>query len=321
MHNHKTDSQSILEAINRSNKILIIAHKKPDGDTLGSSMALYQHLKNQKKDVSVFCLDDAPANLKFLPNIDKLSQDHKLFSQKYDLVFAMDSANLNYAGVDTLITALAKGYTLVNIDHHISNPLYGDINLVLNDASSTAEVLYRLLKDWDVTIDEDMATAISCGMITDTGGFRNPATTYHCLYAAADLIKQGAKPHKIIQQAIKDTDVASLNIWGKALERLRKSSKYNLVYTWVSQEDFKNFNTDESSAEGIANFLHILNEGQVLLVLTEMPNGTIKGSMRTSSNINLSHLAGLFGGGGHRKAAGFSLPGRLYYDNNNLKII
>jgi phosphoesterase RecJ-like protein len=127
--------------------------------------------------------------------------------------------------------------------------------------------------------------------------------------------------HSIIKNALSNTSVANLRIWGRAMERLRKSNKHDIVYTWISQKDFKECNVNESSTEGIVNFLHILKDVKVLMVLTEMPNNTIKGSLRTIYDIDLTKLAGIFGGGGHKKAAGFSLPGRLVYDKNKLKII
>jgi phosphoesterase RecJ-like protein len=134
------------------------------------------------------------------------------------------------------------------------------------------------------------------------------------------MIRQGAKPHNIIKHALNNTNIDNLRIWGRALERLRKSNTHDIVYTWIDQNDFKQCQVNESSTEGIINFLHVLKNAKIIMVLTEMKNDTIKVSLRTTTDIDLTKLAGIFGGGGHKKAAGFSLPGRLVYDNNKLRI-
>ncbi|MFA6307261.1 MAG: DHH family phosphoesterase [Patescibacteria group bacterium] len=321
MENHKTSSENIRQEINKAKDILLLSHKKPDGDTLGANLAMLTYLKAQNKNVTSFCLDPLPSIFEFLPNSHFITNDHRVFSKKYDLVIVLDSGSLEYAGIDKLLTALPPVYILINIDHHISNPNYGDINLVIHEASSTCEVIYRLLKDWNINWTSDIATNINCGIITDTNGFTNAATNYKCLYAASEMIKQGAQVYSIIKNTLNNNNVSNLRIWGRALERLRKSSKHDIVYTWLSQADFKECEVDERATEGIVNFLHILKDAKILMVLTEMPNNTIKGSLRTVYDIDLTKLAGLFGGGGHKKAAGFSLPGRLVYDKNKLKII
>ncbi|MFA6466709.1 MAG: DHH family phosphoesterase [Patescibacteria group bacterium] len=320
MENHKTISENIKQELDKAKNILLISHQKPDGDTLGSNLALLSYLKEKNKNVSSFCLHPIPNTFKFLPNIYLVTDEHKLFSYSYDLVITLDCANLEYAGVDKLVTALPATYKLINIDHHITNPNFGDINLVIPEASSTAEVLYRLFRDWQINWNSDIATSLSCGMITDTDGFKNGATSYQCLYAASEMIRQGAKPHNIIKHALNNTNIDNLRIWGRALERLRKSNTHDIVYTWIDQNDFKQCQVNESSTEGIINFLHVLKNAKIIMVLTEMKNDTIKVSLRTTTDIDLTKLAGIFGGGGHKKAAGFSLPGRLVYDNNKLRI-
>ena len=320
MENYKTTSENIKQEIDKAKDILLISHQKPDGDTIGSNLALVAYLKTQNKNTTSFCEHPLAVNFKFLPNEQLISDDHRVFTKQYDLVIALDCANLEYAGVADLMTALPLGYRLINIDHHISNSNFGDINLVLPEASSTAEVIYRLFKDWNINWNNDMATSISCGMITDTNGFTNAATGYQCFDATSEMVKQGAQPHHIIKNTLNNTSVANLRIWGRTLERLRRSSQHDIVYTWLSQLDFKECNVSENSTEGIINFLHILKDAKIIMLLTEMPNNIIKGSLRTESDIDLTKLAGLFGGGGHKKAAGFSLPGRLVYDNNKLRI-
>jgi bifunctional oligoribonuclease and PAP phosphatase NrnA len=321
MQNHKTTSQAIYQHLESANDVLIVSHQKPDGDTLCANFALYKFLKEKNKNVTSFCLDPVPDSLKFLPYSHNLSNDHKVFTKSYDTIIVVDSGSLDYAGIDGLISAIPSKYTMINIDHHASNPHYGDINLVITDASSTAEVLYRLFMDWKINWDEEMASALVCGIVTDTGGLKNPATTYQSLDAVADLVNKGANPHQIMNLTINNTDIASLRLWGRALERLKKNKKYDLVYTFITNQDLIDCGASESASEGLANFLHILKDGSISMVLKETSNGYVKASLRTTSKTDLSKLAQIFGGGGHKKAAGFSLPGKLVYDNNKLRIV
>lgn len=320
MQSHKHISAAILRTIQNSQNILLIPHQKPDGDCLGSVFAFYDYLKSLDKNITVFCLDPVPQNLQFLPHSEILTTDHLIFTKNYDAVIIFDS-DPRYCGVADLLTAIPGSFTLINIDHHASNTGHGDISLVINTASSTAEIIYRLFKDWQISFNQNIATALSTGLITDTGGLTNPATNYQALSAVSDLINHGANPSRIINATIKNTTLPNLLLWGRALSRLHKIQKYDLVYTFITRADFIECEASEEDIEGISNYLHILQDAKIILVLSEMPNGLIRGSLRTTSNVNLSKLAQFFGGGGHKKASGFSLPGRLEYDNNKLRII
>lgn len=320
MLNYHSTSQAILQEIKKAEKILIISHQKPDGDTLGANLALRKYLANLGKDVHSFCDSEIPDYLKFLPGSHLVSHDHLLFTKKFDLVITVDCATIQLTAAEQLLEIMPP-HLLINIDHHSSNPEYADLNLVLTEASSTAEVIYRLLADWQITFDQEIATNLACGLITDTSGFKNPATSYSALNIAAKLFQHGANLHQLLKITNRSQNIDHLILWGRALERLQKVEKYNLVFTYLTQADLVETNNDESAIGGISNFLHILKEGQIILVLTESKNNMIKGSLRTTSEIDVAKIAQIFGGGGHKKAAGFSLPGRLEYVNNRLKVV
>lgn len=319
MLNYHHISQNILQAIKNAKNILVIAHQKPDGDTLGANLALRQYLLSINKNVASFCDSPIPDYLRFLPHSHLVSDNHLLFRENFDLIITVDCASINMTGAESLLKALPNKYQLINIDHHSSNPHFGDINLVLHEACSTAEVIYRLFVDWQVNWDSDIATDLACGLVTDTGGLKNPATNYQTLNIAAELFAQGANLHQLLKIVNRGKNINQLILWGRALERLQKVEKYNLVFTWINAIDLDETNNDESAIEGIANFLHILNEGEIIMVLTEK-NNTIKGSMRTTGNTDLAKIAQSLGGGGHKKAAGFSLPGHIEYVNNKIRI-
>jgi phosphoesterase RecJ-like protein len=321
MLNYHDLSQAILQEIKRAEKILIISHEKPDGDTLGSNLALRKYLASIGKDVHSFCNSEIPEYLKFLPDSHLVTNDHLLFTKKFDLVITVDCATIELTAAQHLLAITPKTHKLINIDHHSSNPKFADINIVLTEACSTAEVIYHLFDHWQIDWHQDIATNLACGLITDTGGFKNPATSYQSLNIASKLFQAGANLHQLLKITSRGQNIDSLILWGRALERLQKVDKYNLVFTYLTQEDLVETNTDESAIGGISNFLHILKEGKIILVLTETKNNIIKGSLRTTSEIDVAKIAQIFGGGGHKKAAGFSLPGKLVYDNNRLKVV
>lgn len=318
----KDKAIQIRQAIAKAENILIISHPKPDGDTLGSAFALTNYLLKIGKNITNFCLDPLPDMFSFLPNSYRLTNDHLVFTKKYDLVIVVDSGSLAYAGVEKLISALAPGFSLINIDHHASNTHYADINLVVTEAASCTEVLFYLFESWQIYWDQNIATCLLCGLVTDTGGFVNPATQYNTLQAASGLVRYGANLWQILQNTAYRQNINNLKLWGLAFSRLKKIDKYDLVYTFLKQEDFISCQADESATEGISNFLHILKEAKIILVLKETSDGLVKGSMRTAEDdIDLAKFCQKLGGGGHKKAAGFSLPGRLAYDKNTLSIV
>lgn len=321
MKNHKNISQDIYQVVEKAKDILIISHRRPDGDTLGCNLALNSYLRSQNKKVTSFCVDPIPESMNFLPNSHRLTSDHRIFTKSYDIIFTVDCSTLELTQAEGLLKVIKSDYKLINIDHHVSNPNFGDINLVLTSSSSTAEVVHRLLKDWDAKITDDMATNLAVGLLTDTGGLKNPATGYQSLSSISDLVEKGANAHNIIQNTINKTDINKLKLWGRAMERLTHVKKHNLVYTWLTQQDFEECETDDSASEGMANFLHILKDGEIIMVLKETKEGDIKGSLRTTSERDMTKLAGLFGGGGHKKASGFNLSGKLEYVNNKLRIV
>jgi len=193
--------QEIFNNIERAQKILIVIHQNPDGDAIGSGLALANFLGQKGKEYTLFALDKPSHQYAFLPEVESLSTDQGIFSyERFDLIFVLDSGDLEYAGVDQLIKVMPQGRPLIiNIDHHHTNQLFGDLNLVNPLASSTAEVLYRFFDGLRIPINKEMATCLLTGILTDTGTFSNPATTIDSLLSASQLLINGANLKKIIQ--------------------------------------------------------------------------------------------------------------------------
>jgi phosphoesterase RecJ-like protein len=299
----------IHDEIRKADRILLVAHKKPDGDTLGSSSSVLNWLLREGKQVEVFCADLPPQMYRYIDNIHRYTADPNIFAQKFDLVLVFDSGDLRYCGIDQFVPNLPKPYTLVNFDHHATNNFFADINLVITEASSTAEVIFRLYEEGDIALDPKMATSLLTGLLTDTSNFSNAATNPKAMEAASKLLSAGARFQDVLTHTLHDKSIDTLKVWGLMLSRLRHNPTYDVVSTYIRTQDLGGLSKD--IVEGASNFLNAVTSGtDTILVLHELPNGTVKGSFR-SVNRDISAVAKLLGGGGHKKAAGFTVAGRI----------
>lgn len=290
---------------------LFIIHKKPDGDTLGSALAMAGWLESEGREARVFCRDLPAAYYGFLKGFDRVVTDRAVFTDpKPDVLVVLDSGDLKYAGVEEIINELDEMPPIINIDHHKTNQNYGTINLVDADISSTSELVYQFFTQNNIRIDKHMATALLVGVLTDTGNFTNPATTFGSMHVASELVAHGARTNEISKSLLKNRSIDALRLWGKTLSRLEENKKLNMAYTVIKQDDLKDIEAPSEAVEGVANFLNMLLNVDLVLVLQENQDNTVKGSLR-STNIDVSRIAEKLGGGGHKRAAGFTIQGRL----------
>lgn len=300
-------------------RVLINAHQKPDGDTTGSSLALALWLKSLGKDVAIFCKQPAAEQLRYLAEANSFINDPEVFRQPWDVLVTCDSGDLAYAGIAEYMSRLPKKPTLINFDHHASNVFFGDFNIVDIKASSTAEVVTRFLHTNGVSISRDMAMCLLTAIFTDTNGFTNAATNERSLQYAADFVRLGASLPLVHRATMVNKNVAMLQIWGKVLQRLQ-TSQHGIVYTYVHKNDLAGVNAE--AVEGISNFLSQLQDARVIMVFHDRGDGTVKASLRTlHDDIDLSEFAKMFGGGGHKKASGFAVAGRLVEENGRVRIV
>jgi bifunctional oligoribonuclease and PAP phosphatase NrnA len=310
----KRVAKQIFQAIQAAEKILLVSHKNPDGDTLGSLAAMMQYLRHIDKPHVAFCATDMSPNLSFLPHIDYVSQDQKLWDDtEVDLVISFDCSSPDYAGIEHVLPILKeRGVKVANIDHHKTNPDYGDLNLVIPSASSTTEILYDFFVYNNMDIPGDTATCLLTGIVTDTGNFSNAATTKQTMCIASKLIAKGGNLAMIQGWVLKDKTVSGLKLWGTVLSRMTHHEPLDIVYTYVTKDDVKTHGVSEYEVEGIANFMNHIKDGRAGMILKEKEDGTIKGSFRTThDHVDVSAFAKIFGGGGHKKASGFSVEGPL----------
>lgn len=286
----------------------LVTHRKPDGDALGSTVALGQLLQRWDKEVSLVCVDPVPAHYRFL----RLSERFvTALPDEADMLVLLDCGDDKLSGIEVR----SLGLPVIDIDHHPkpSGLPDGWRRLHSTEASSTAELLHDFLQSAGATLDRDMATALLTGIISDTSAFQNSNTTPHTLQVAARLLAAGANRKEIVRQCFFTSSIPKLRLWGRAMARIEQNSQGSgIVSTVLTREDIAECGAHADDIEGLVNFLNAIPGVPALLLLTDLHNGVVKGSFRTrNQSIDVSKLAALLGGGGHHQAAGFALPGRL----------
>jgi phosphoesterase RecJ-like protein len=230
-------------------------------------------------------------------------------SVNYDLVIAVDCADESRMGW-AYATLPEPKPSLANIDHHVTNTRFGAFNVIDPDASSTAEILYRFLMDLGVTITPGIAESLLTGVVTDTMGFRTSNVTVATLRTAADLIDAGGDIAAISLRALHQRPLATAKMWGIGLSKMKQED--GLLWTTISREEMQSAGIEGSpSSSGLVNFLADVEEAVMGVVLGEMPDGTVRVTMRCQSPYNVAEVATQFGGGGHALAAGCTLDGPL----------
>lgn len=297
----------------RSRRIVVVPHKNPDGDTLGAATAFLHYLRAAGVEATLWCKTGTSAALSFLPHADELRSDPALWTEhQFDTVCIFDSGDPVFAGAQDCIESLAKKPCIINFDHHFTNSRFGDYNFVQTNAASTTEVLYNYFQHINTAIDDSMATSLLTGLMTDTGNFSNPATSESSLRVGSELMHAGGNYPAILNYTYRNKSADALKLWGVALSRLIVKKELDLAYTVLTRADMTGLKVTDGDIEGVANFLNSIGDTKISLVLKETQDGMVKGSLRTTyDDVDVSSIAASFGGGGHKKAAGFSVKGSL----------
>ncbi|MDU1912347.1 bifunctional oligoribonuclease/PAP phosphatase NrnA [Fusobacterium sp.] len=294
----------IKNKIIKSKKIFITAHVNPDGDAVGAGLALLSGIEkfNSNCEVRFVLQDKTPDRVKFL-ELEKRAEIYDK-NKKYDmdLAICVDSATLERIGE---VEKAIKNIFTINIDHHISNPKYGDINY-LENVSSTSEIIYKFLKFLDVEIDINIGEALYTGLVNDTGNFKHGNVTEETFKMAGYLVKIGVDNSKIVREFLNTKSIAAIKFLGQAMYEMKFDEKKKLAYFYLDNKDFmKNGGRKEDTEEIVENLISY-EKAEVSLFLREDKVGIIKGSMRSKHDIDVNSIAGMFGGGGHLKASGFT---------------
>ncbi len=296
--------------IDECKRILIISHRKPDADTLGAAICLKIWLQGEGHDVTLACVDKPAKVFSFLPFVDEFVDSFEL--KNFDLVIIVDAGASYMTNFHLMYDDLFKKIVpIINIDHHASNDFFGDINIVDVDAASATVIIYRILVDLGIAINADMATCLLAGIYGDTGGFMHSNTNDEVYKIAADLMRLGSRVKDIVGALFKSRTVNTLKLWGKVLEKSQITDD-GVVVSIVREEDYDLAEAGPEQLSGVIDYLNMIPDTKFAVLINEDRKGNVKGSLRTrNTDVDLSRIAAVFGGGGHPKASGFMLPGKL----------
>jgi phosphoesterase RecJ-like protein len=300
----------LLEKIKKSKNIIITSHINPDGDAIGASLALFLGLNKWQQEqkecdirIRIVLQDKNPDTTNFLPQITAVEIYQEKNSYKRDLFICVDSADLKRTGKTAV---LAQGCFVVNIDHHSTNQLFGDFNYV-QDASSSSEIIFHLLSDMGIQIDTEIGECLYTGLINDTGNFSHDNVSQKTFAMAGALLSAGVNNAKITQKFLQNKSFGAMKLIGEALTHMKFYPKEKLIYFYLPYTEMIRHQGRKEDTESIVERLIEYEGAEVSLFLREEEDGSIKGSMRSKTDaIVVSKIALTFGGGGHKKAAGFS---------------
>ncbi len=292
--------------------IIILPHENPDGDALGSAMALYLFLKKKGKDVTVGCKDRVPHFLDFIPHVDEVVKMPN--GRFYDIGIIVDSAGFHRAGTEIKV---AKR---VRIDHHVGGEFNGRYDYIDPRAPATASLIYELILAWDEeVIDEEIATCLYVGLATDTGFFRYSNTNEYTFELARRLVRHGANPHYVYRMFSERESVRKMKLISKVLETLTLYEDGLVAGITIYDRFFRETGTEYTDSEGLVNYPRSIEGVEVAFALIEKPEeGVWKVSLRSKESVDVSKVAERLGGGGHRYASGCKIKAPSRDDALNL---
>ena len=305
--------QQAKDLIDQSRKILLTMHERMDGDDGGALLAMGHQLEKMGKQVTYSIKKGVPPSLNFLPGSEKIKDD--VLGKNFDLLITFGCSSKTRCASERII---AMDLPTVNIDHHPDNTMFGHVNIVDHKKSSVAELVYDFFVWNKWPISKEVATCLLTGIITDTGSFMHANTQSSTLNVAAELMRKGAQAHKIIKQTYRNKTPQVLKAWGKAMENSYYDEKHKIIYSVMTDTDLEEFkNLPQTAFDGFVETLNAMPQAKFAMFLRQDGN-IIKGSLRsdTFKNVDVSKIAHVFGGGGHKLASGFSVAGKLMKDES-----
>jgi len=301
--------QHIIKSIEDNQSFIIFNHMNPDGDAVGSQLALYMVLNRMGKITYLFSSQEIFPEYRFLPHIDEIKMELPT-NRKFDVAIMLDCASPDRIGSDIEVE-LTQYKQTINIDHHISNKRFGTLNWVRPESSSTGELIYELMKEMGCPIDADIATCLYTAIFTDTGGFRHSNTSHRTLGFAAELVDAGAKPHVISREVYASFPVRRLHLLGKALETLRIVEEGRAAFMWVYTDYYEQTGSTIVDADEFVEFPRSLGGVDIAFVFKEITaNAAARVNFRSNNpRCNVNRIASAFGGGGHAEASACNIDG------------
>lgn len=304
---------NIIEEIDKAKNIVILTHEVPDGDAIGSSLALYTGLKQLGKDTDVV-IPEYSKTFEFLPNSNEIKKEGR--NETYDLAIALDCGDIKR------LNGFAKYFedanTKISIDHHSSNTMFADYNFVNPAAPACAQILVIVLEALGVIIDKEIGTCLLTGIITDTGGFKYKGVTAETFEFVAELLNRGVNVSDVYKKVLQTISKTRFELTRIATNRLEFLEDGKITFTYITKEDEQKLGAGSNDHDGIVERGRDIEGVEVSIFLRETDNG-YKISLRSNEYVNVSDICLMFGGGGHVRAAGGNI--NLPFEQAKAKIV
>lgn len=296
----------IARIINEHDRFVVITHVNPDGDAIGSLLGMYLALREMGKTATPIMDDELPVLYEFLPGTQniQIGLDHLEFDPSY--IIALDVAAENRIAPE--ITNLRQSATVINIDHHPTNPGYGDLNYIVPHANATSQLVYEILHKIGYELSVDVAKCLYTALITDTGCFKFAGVTNKTFELAAKLLEAGVDNYEITRYLFEEFPASRLMLEKLMLERLEVLLDGKLVISCLNREDYDKIGASLAEGESLVNKLRETRGVEVGMLITRLSDNLCKASLRSKGFVDVSAIAAELGGGGHRRAAGVKSP-------------
>jgi phosphoesterase RecJ-like protein len=291
----------VIDLIEKHERFGITSHIRPDGDSLGSSLALCWILRGLKKDAEVIMCDNVPQAYSKLPGAEDVRVAPDV-DREYDAVFVIECSDVTRPGLPGL-----KNQFVVNIDHHSTTELFGDVNWIDSTAAAVGEMIYNLAKAIGARITPELASCVYAALLTDTGSFHFSNTTERTFKIASELVRHGAQPAKLSQAIFYSYPYAKVRLVGEVLSTLERDETGRIAWIRMSKKAMEETGASEDDSDGIINYPLTVGDVEAVAFFRELSNSTYRISLRSKNRVNVARVAERFGGGGHCNAAGFTV--------------
>ncbi len=300
----KTTTQ-ILDLVDRASSVLLLGHADPDGDSLGTQLVLSDFLRFLGKEPAIRIDGDIPVRYSFLPGIDKIKSQDSPLEIEPDIALIIDCTNLDRVG--RCLGFISENTKIINIDHHIHNSRFGDVNLVCDTASSVGEVVYDLLAETEYELTMQNAEQVYTAILTDTGRFHFSSTTPRALRICAELVEMGIDPREITDKIYFSMTPDQLRLRGKVMGNAEVFLDGRICVLTLTQQMLDDGHVDMADFEGLVEYSMQLNTVTIGVLFKEISSNEVKLSVRSRNGFDVAELARKFGGGGHINAAGAAI--------------
>ncbi len=313
--------EQIIHQLDNSGNVLVVSHEGPDGDAVGSLIAMGLALDALHKEVTLFNESAIPAVYRFLPSVNRIKRMTGEIS-RFDTAVILDCGDLKRIGKTADLLDRKKGIDapfIINIDHHITNTYFGDFQLIDTGACATCEIVYRLMKEMNVPLNKNIATSIYTGILTDTGSFRFSNTNRAAFEICNEMVALGVEPYNVAKHVYGRYSLERIKLLNLALDSIEISENGKLSLMTITRRMFNETGTNSEDVDGLINYARLIADVKVAVLIQEnhIRSGNGDGnkqyhiSLRSDGSVDVAAIAFEFGGGGHRSAAGFNIDGRI----------